>query len=74
MTEIQPGKIPYDAWFDDNIPKAQYGSLQCWIANENTAKWSTEVDMTLHSKMYEIATLTGLLIGASEKAIDDQNK
>ena len=74
MTEIKPGKIPYDAWFDDNIPKAQYGSLQCWIANENTAKWSTEVDMTLHSKMYEIATLTGLLIGASEKAIDDQNK
>ena len=74
MTEIKPGKIPYDAWFDDNIPRAQYGSLQCWIANENTAKWSTEVDMTLHSKMYEIATLTGLLIGASEKAIDDQNK
>ena len=74
MTEIKPGKIPYDAWFDDNIPKAQYGSLQCWIANENTAKWSTEVDMTLHSKMYEIATLTGLLIGASEKAIEDQNK
>ena len=74
MTEIQPGKIPYDAWFDDNIPKAQYGSLQCWIANKNTAKWSTEVDMTLHSKMYEIATLTGLLIGASEKAIEDQNK
>ena len=74
MTEIKPGKIPYDAWFDDNIPKAQYGSLQCWIANENTAKWSTEVDMTLHSKMYEIATLTGLLIGASEKAIDEQNK
>ena len=74
MTQIKPGKIPYDAWFDDNIPKAQYGSLQCWIANENTAKWSTEVDMTLHSKMYEIATLTGLLIGASEKAIDDQNK
>ena len=64
----------YDAWFDESIPKAQYGSLQCWIANENTAKWSTEVDMTLHSKMYEIATLTGLLIGASEKAIDDQNK
>ena len=74
MTEIKPGKIPYDAWFDDNIPQAQYGSLQCWIANENTAKWSTEVDMTLHSKMYEIATLTGLLIGASEKVIDDQNK
>ena len=58
MTEIKPKNTHYDAWFDDNIPKAQYGSLQCWIANENTAKWSTEVDMTLHSKMYEIATLT----------------
>ena len=47
MTEIKPDKIPYDAWFDDNIPQAQYGSLQCWIANESTAKWSTEVDITL---------------------------
>ena len=74
MTELNPNNTHYDAWFDDNIPKAQYGSLQCWIANENTAKWSTEVDMTLHSKMYEIGTITGLLIGASEKAIDDQNK
>ena len=74
MTYKAPDKSVYDWWFDQNIPKAQYGSLQCWIANENTAKWSTEVDMTLHSKMYEIATLTGLLIGASEKAIDDQNK
>ena len=74
MTEIKPDKIPYDAWFDDNIPQAQYGSLQCWIANESTAKWSTEVDITLHSKMYELATLTGLLIGASEQVIDNEDK
>ena len=53
-------KIPYDPWFDYDIPQAQYGSLQCWIANESTAKRSTEVDITLHSKMYELATLTGL--------------
>ena len=74
MTEIKPNNTHYDAWFDDNIPKAQYGSLQCWIANENTAKWSTEVDITLHSKMYELATLTGLLIGASEQVIDNEDK
>ena len=74
MTETKPNNTHYDAWFDDNIPKAQYGSLQCWIANENTAKWSTEVDITLHSKMYELATLTGLLIGASEQVIDNEDK
>ena len=74
MTEIQPGKIPYDPWFDYDIPQAQYGSLQCWIANESTAEWSTEVDITLHSKMYELATLTGLLIGASEQVIDNEDK
>jgi len=43
-------------------------------SNENTAKWSTEVDITLHSKMYELATLTGLLIGASEQVIDNEDK
>tara|TARA_B100001057_G_scaffold478926_1_gene549938 strand:+ start:1016 stop:1240 length:225 start_codon:yes stop_codon:yes gene_type:complete len=74
LTEIKPDKIPYDPWFDYDIPQAQYGSLQCWIANESTAKWSTEVDITLHSKMYELATLTGLLIGASEQVIDNEDK
>ena len=58
----------YDFWFDDNIPKAQYGSLQCWIANEQTQPWSNAYDMTIHSIMYEIAVKNGLLLsGGSEE-------
>ena len=52
--------MEYDFWFDDEIPKAQYGSLQCWIANEQTQPWSNVYDMTIHSIMYEIATKNGL--------------
>ena len=62
----EPYKIPYDSWFDYNIPEAIHGALQCWIATENTAKWTTEVDETIHSKMYDLATESGLLLGGSE--------
>ena len=55
MTYKAPKHIEYDAWFDENIPRAQYGSLQCWIANELTQPWSNAYDVTLHSKKYEIA-------------------
>ena len=37
-------KLPYDPWFDYNLPTAITDTLQCWIATENTAKWTTEVD------------------------------
>ena len=57
----------YDAWFDESIPKAQYGSLQCWIANEKTQPWSNAYDMTIHSIMYEIATKNGLLLGGASE-------
>ena len=40
-------KIPYDPWFDYNLPTAITDTLQCWIATENTAKWTTEVDDTI---------------------------
>ena len=69
MTFPAPDKVPYDPWFDDNIPKAQYGSMQCWIATEDTAQWSTVFDASVHSKMYEIATLTGVLLGGSDEII-----
>ena len=62
-------KIPYDPWFDYSIPPAIHDSLQCWIANENTTKWTTEVDSTIHSKMYNIATKSGLLLGGSESLV-----
>jgi hypothetical protein len=54
-------KFEYDAWFDDNIPKAMYGSLQCWIANENTKPWTSAYDMTIHSIMYAMAVKEGLI-------------
>ena len=60
-------EISYDWWFDQNIPKAQYGSLQCWITNEKAEPWSNAYDMTIHSIMYEIATKNGLLLGSSEE-------
>ena len=62
----KPYKIPYDPWFDYNIPAAINDALQCWIATENTAKWTTEVYETMHSKMYDLATESGLLLGRSE--------
>tara|TARA_B100001175_G_scaffold38889_1_gene28274 strand:+ start:1527 stop:1736 length:210 start_codon:yes stop_codon:yes gene_type:complete len=69
MTFPVSHNAPYDPWFDDEIPQAQYGSMQCWIGNEDTAQWSTHFDASVHSKMYEIATLTGVLIGGSDEII-----
>jgi len=54
-------EFEYDSWFRDDIPKAQYGSLQCWIENEKTQPWTNAYDMTIHSLMYEIAVQNGLL-------------
>ena len=65
----KPYKIPYDPWFDYNIPAAISDTLQCWIATENTAKWTTEGDDTIHSKMYDLATESGLLLGGSESLV-----
>ena len=62
----KPYRIPYDPWFDYNIPAAINDALQCWIATENTAEWTTDVDETVHSKMYDLATESGLLLGGSE--------
>ena len=64
-----PDKIPYDPWFDYNIPAAINDTLQCWIADVNTAKWTTEVDTSLHSKMYELARKNGILLSGSESLI-----
>ena len=60
---------PYDSWFDENLPRAQFDSLQCWIENENTAKWSTVVDTSVHSVLYDLATRNGLILGGTEKII-----
>ena len=66
MTFPAPEKTPYDPWFDYNIPAAIVDTLQCWIATENTSEWTTEVDETIHSKMYNLATDSGLLLGGSD--------
>ena len=65
----KPYKIPYDPWFDYNIPAAINDTLQCWIATENTSAWTTQVDNNIHSKMYELATKNGLLLGGSESIV-----
>ena len=57
-------EFEYDSWFRDDIPKAQYGSLQCWIENEKTQPWTNAYDMTIHSIMYNIAVENGLLTEA----------
>ncbi len=59
-------EFEYDSWFKDDIPKAKYGSLQCWIENEKTQPWTNAYDMTIHSIMYQIATKNGLILGGSE--------
>ena len=69
MTIPAPDKIPYDPWFDYNIPAAISDTLQCWIADLDTARWTTEVDTSLHSKMYELARKNGLLLSGSESLI-----
>ena len=69
MTFPAPDKTPYDPWFDYNIPAAIVDTLQCWISTDNTAKWTTEVDDTIHSKMYDLAMNSGLIIGGSESIV-----
>ena len=54
-------EFEYDSWFRDDIPKAKYGSLQCWIENEKTLPWTTAYDMTIHRIMYTIAVKNGLI-------------
>ena len=65
----KPYKIPYDPWFDYNIPAAITDTLQCWLADHNSSRWTTEVDDSLHSKMYDIATNSGLILGGSESLV-----
>ena len=69
MTYPAPDKTPYDPWFDYNIPAAIVDTLQCWIATENTSEWTTKVDETIHSKMYDLATGSGLLLSGSESLV-----
>ena len=62
-------KLPYDPWFDYNLPTAISDTLQCWIATESTSKWTTEVDDSVHAKMYDLATNSGLILGGSESLV-----
>ena len=62
-------KLPYDPWFDYNLPTAITDTLQCWIATDNTAKCTTEVDDSIHAKMYDLATNSGLILGGSESLV-----
>ena len=57
--------MKHDWWFDDDIPKANYGSLQCWIDNKNAKKWVSDTDLSIHSLMYEMASINYTMIGGS---------
>ena len=62
-------KLPYDPWFDYNLPTAITDTLQCWIATDNTAKLTTEVFDIVHAKMYDLATNSCLILGGSESLV-----
>ena len=57
--------MKHDWWFDEEIPKATYGSLQCWIDNKNTKKWVSDTDLSIHSLMYEMASISHTMLGGS---------
>ena len=44
---------PYDWWFDKNVPKAQYGSLQCWLYKEKE-EYINAYDMLLGLSLIHI--------------------
>ena len=37
--------------------------------NDDKTKWTTKVDNNIHSKMYDLATKNGLLLGGSESVV-----
>tara|TARA_B100000287_G_scaffold338275_1_gene324266 strand:+ start:7878 stop:8105 length:228 start_codon:yes stop_codon:yes gene_type:complete len=68
MTYPAPDKIPYDEWFHphDSMPIATEGKHFDW---EDTAPCEYEPpdeEITMHEKMYRLATKNGSTIGGSE--------
>ena len=46
---------PYDWWFDQEVPRANYGSLQCWLYDESKQdKYINAYDMLIGSCLYNI--------------------
>lgn len=46
---------PYDWWFDKNIPRAKYGSLQCWLYDhKREEKYINAYDMLVGSCLYKM--------------------
>ena len=62
--------MKYDPWFDDSIPKAQYGSLQCWIYNDNVKPWVKDVYLTtIHNVMYSMAGINLAILGGGSSGV-----
>ena len=62
--------MKYDPWFDDSIPTAQYGSLQCWIYNDNVNPWVKDVDLTtIHNVMYSMAGINLAILGGGSSGV-----
>ena len=46
---------PYDWWFDEKIPRAKYGSLQCWLYDhKREEKYINAYDMLVGSCLYKM--------------------
>ena len=62
--------MKYDPWFDDSLPTAQYGSLQCWIYNDNVKPWVKDVDLTtIHNVMYSMAGINLAILGGGSSGV-----
>ena len=59
----------YDWWFDNDIPKAKYGALQCWIYNEDAKPWIQDSDLTIHNAMYTMAGLNLAILGGGSSGV-----
>ena len=46
---------PYDWWFDEKIPRAKYGNLQCWLYDhKREEKYINAYDMLVGSCLYKM--------------------
>ena len=70
MTYPAPDVLPYDEWFDPNY---KYNPLDAMpIATNDNVESQDEEDVTIHEKMYRIATskYNPFAVGGSESIHD----
>ena len=71
MTYPAPDKLPKDDWFDnplDSMPIATDKGGFDWEDTAPSEYEPPEEEITIHEKMYRLATKNGSTIGGSENA------